>query len=550
MNKKESNKLLEKKTAAIYCRVSTEEQASKDENSLEVQEATLKKYCADQGLLVNADYIYVDRGISGKSLNRPEIQRLREDASKGKFQCVVTTKLDRLSRSVKDFLDLDYELQKLQIDIKVQSQNFDTTTPSGKMLRMMLMAFAEFERDMISERTTDSMKYLFEQGFPRSGVQLGYDRVGKLWLVNEEEAKLVNKIFELYLHNPSTSTVANILNEGGYRTKERISKKDKVLGGQKFSRNNIVQILTNPEYLGKVKRKDVIRDGKHEAIISEETFNLVQEQIKRSQRTEKFATKKRAIPLTLNEILYCGFCGTRMTPAYGKKKGEKYYYYQCTNKMHNTTTACPGKNLGATQLENFINTIFEVLATDERTFEQNFSLISNGKEPKIKEFSKQHERLLAALARASGQLKNLTKALSVKGIEKTPQTIIDEIAVQESTIKALEEQIESVDARRARLKKENYDKETFRRAFINHVSMVKNYPPEKRKGIYNAFFESITSKVDAKSKNGEIIVKVNTDGDFVRMWADLKKFELSEVESSNLRLEVYPGEDLNLRPTV
>ncbi len=300
----------------------------------------------------------MDRGISGKSLNRPEIQRLREDASKGKFQCVVTTKLDRLSRRVKDFLDLDYELQKLQIDIKVQSQNFDTTTPSGKMLRMILMAFAEFERDMISERTTDSMKYLFEQGFPRSGVQLGYDRVGKLWLVNEEEAKLVNKIFELYLHNPSTSTVANILNESGYRTKERISKKDKVIGGQKFTRNNIVQILTNPEYLGKVKRKDVVRDGKHEAIVPEVTFNLVHEQIKRSQRTEKFATKKRVIPLTLNDILLCGYCGTHMTPAYGMKKGEKYYYYQCTNKIHNTTTACPGKNLGATQLEQFINIIF------------------------------------------------------------------------------------------------------------------------------------------------------------------------------------------------
>ncbi len=166
-------------------------------------------------------------------------------------------------------------------------------------------------------------------------------------------------------------------------------------------------------------------------------------------------------------------------------------------------------------------------------------MIANGKEPKIKEFSDQHERLLVALARERGKLKNLTNVLSVRGIERTPQTIIDEIALQESTIKALEEQIDSTEARCARLKKETYDKETFKRAFINHVSMVKNYPPEKRKGIYKAFFDSITSKVDAKSKNGEIIIKVNADGEIVKMWADLKRFELSKVESSNLRLDVY-----------
>ena len=165
MAKKKNNDQVsnEKKVAAIYCRVSTEEQASKDENSLDVQESTLRKYCADQGLIVNDEFIYVDRGISGKSLSRPEIQRLRHDAKGGLFHCVVATKLDRLSRSVKDFLDLDYELQQLKIDIKIQSQNFDTTTPSGRMLRMMLLAFAEFERDMISERTSDSIKYLAQK---------------------------------------------------------------------------------------------------------------------------------------------------------------------------------------------------------------------------------------------------------------------------------------------------------------------------------------------------------------------------------------------------
>ena len=548
--KKITNPTNEKKTAAIYCRVSTEEQASKDENSLEVQQATLRKYCADQGLQVIDDYIYVDRGISGKSLNRPEIQRLRNDAAISKFQCVVATKLDRLSRSVKDFLDLDYELQKLNIDIKIQSQNFDTTTPSGRMLRMMLMAFAEFERDMISERTSESAKYRAQQGNPRSGIQLGYDKVEKLWIVNEVEAKLVNKIFNLYLQNPSTSIVANILNESGYRTKQKTTKKDKIVGGTKFTRNNIVQILTNQEYLGKVKYKGQLFDGKHDAIVAEEIFNLVQEQIKRSQKIEKFATKKRVIPLTLNEVLYCGFCGTRMTPAYGMKKGEKYYYYQCTNKMHNTKTACPGKNLNTNQLEHFINTIFEVLASDERSFEMNYRNITSGSGPKLKELDKESDILLATLAREKGKLKNLTNALSVKASKKAPQTILNEIASLEITVNALEEKIKMIDVKRNRLKTETYDKPTFKKAFTNYIAMVKSFPPEKRKLIYQGFFERITSKVDAKTKNGDITIKVHTDGEIVRKWADMKKFELSEVESSNLRLDVYPREDSNLRPKV
>ncbi|GEM_PF-2753842 len=80
--------------------------------------------------------------------------------------------------------------------------------------------------------------------------------------------------------------------------------------------------------------------------------------------------------------------------------------------------------------------------------------------------------------------------------------------------------------------------------------MVKTFPPEKRKVIYQNFFESITSKVGTKTKNGEIIIKVHTNGEIVRMWADLKKFELSEFESSNLRTFVYPREDSNLRPKV
>ncbi len=218
--------------------------------------------------------------------------------------------------------------------------------------------------------------------------------------------------------------------------------------------------------------------------------------------------------------------------------------------MQNTTTACPGKNLNANQLEHFINTIFEVLASDERSFEMNYRNITRGSGPKLKELDEESEILLATLAREKGKLKNLTNALSVKASKKAPQTILNEIASLEITVNALEEKIKMIDVKRNRLKTETYDKPTFKKAFTNYIAMVKSFPPEKRKMIYQGLFERITSTVDAKTKNGDITIKVHTDGEIVRKWADMKKFELSEVESSNLRLDVYPREDSNLRPKV
>jgi site-specific DNA recombinase len=309
---------VEKKMAAIYCRVSTDEQASKEDNSLEIQEGVLRIFCEKENLEVYD--VYSDTK-SGKSIDRIELNRLREDASKNRFQIIVATKLDRLSRNVKNFLDLDYELQQYHIDIKTQSQNFDTTTPSGRMLRMMLIAFAEFERDMISERTAEASEYLAKEGNPGGGLTpLGYDRVDKLLVVNEEEADLVRYIFNLYLENPSTGKVIEKLNSQGYRTKVHLVKdrktgKESVRGGGAYSRDTVHRILTNVKYIGKIPYKGELYPGKHEPIIKEEIFNLVHEQLQES-KTNKHRTKKREIPTKLNNILYCGFCGNKMTGSY------------------------------------------------------------------------------------------------------------------------------------------------------------------------------------------------------------------------------------------
>ena len=541
----------EKKKAAIYCRVSTEEQASKEENSLEIQEAALRIFCEKEDFEVYD--VYADT-ISGKSLNRVELNRLREDASKNRFQILVSTKLDRLSRNVKNFLDLDYELQQYHIDIKTQSQNFDTTTPSGRMLRMMLIAFAEFERDMISERTSEATEYLAKEGNPGGGLTpLGYDRVDKLLVVNEEDAGLVRYIFNSYLENPSTTNVAEKLNAQGYRTKvhtikDRKTGEESVRGGGSFTRDTVHRILTNVKYLGKVPYKGELYEGKHEAIISEEVYNLVQEQLQESKKN-KHRTKKREIPTKLNNILYCGFCGNKMTGSYGTRKGKPYYYYKCTSKLHGSSKSCPSRTIKMEHLENFIFKITKIILEDHRAFKEAFKKFSARSTSSLDKLLNEEKILLANLAKVKGRIKNLNEVIKHKGIENAPKSTLEEITNEEIAQASIQKSIDDIKKNIEAIRRTQIDEVVYQRAYERLTQSIDKAPIEFQRDMFSTFFERITSHIKAEDESGHISIKLYADGEIIEKWANFSK-ELTIDEISNLRRTLYPGEDSNLRPAV
>ena len=148
--------------AAIYCRVSTYEQGKGDFSSLDSQEKMLRQYCETKSYAIYEVYRDTE---SGTTLERKFLQNLLVDATARKFNVLVVTKLDRISRNVKDFLDLDETLNKLGIDIIVTTQNIDTTTPQGAMMRTIMVAFAQFERDMIAERTREKLYNQAKSGY-------------------------------------------------------------------------------------------------------------------------------------------------------------------------------------------------------------------------------------------------------------------------------------------------------------------------------------------------------------------------------------------------
>ena len=417
------------------------------------------------------------------------------------------------------------------------------------MLRMMLIAFAEFERDMISERTSEATEYLAKEGNPGGGLTpLGYDREDKLLIVNEEDAKLVRYIFNSYLENPSTSSVAEKLNAQGYRTKlhnikDRRTGKETVRGGGSFSRDTVHRILTNVKYLGKVPYKDELYEGKHEAIISEEVFNLVQEQLRESKKN-KHRTTRREIPTKLNNILYCGFCGNKMTGGYGKRKKKLYYYYKCTSKIHGTSKSCPSRTIKMEHLENFIFKITKIILEDHRAFKVAFKKFANRSTSSLEKLLKEEKVLLANLAAVKGRIKNLNEVIKHKGIDNAPKSTLEEInneeVIQTSIQKSIDDNKKKIEA----IKRTQIDEVVYQRAYEKLTQSIDKAPIEYQRDLFSTFFEKITSHIKAEDESGHISIKLYADGEIIEKWANFSK-ELTIDEISNFRRTLYPRRDSN-----
>ena len=237
---------------AIYTRVSTDEQARSDYSSLDRQ----RELCASYVDLHGEDdwkvtEVYEDGGYSGKDMNRPALQRLLRDFTNGKVDAVVTYKIDRVSRSLKDFYDFWELLQEHKVTFASATQQFDTSTSAGMLMLNILLSFAQYERELTRERTLSKMAGRAERGLWNGGmVPIGFDYCaeGKALTANEREAEIVQFAFERFIETKSPSLVANEANSRGYRTKKRqVVARDgatKEIGGNRFDEDTVNELRT------------------------------------------------------------------------------------------------------------------------------------------------------------------------------------------------------------------------------------------------------------------------------------------------------------------
>ena len=356
MNKE---KEIRKLNCAIYTRKSTEEGLDQDFNTLDAQRESAESYIKSQeaeGWVCLPDH-YDDGGFTGGNMDRPALKRLLADIEAGKVDCIVVYKVDRLSRSLMDFAKMLEVFERKSVAFVSVTQQFNTTNSMGRLMLNVLLSFAQFEREIISERTRDKMAAARRKGKWGGGLApLGYDndREGRKIVVKEDEAAQVRGTFELYLECQSIIQTIKEIDRRGWKNKLTVTKSGKERGGRHFDKSSLFKLLTNVAYLGKVRYKDEIHEGEHDAIVPTELWEKVQKQLKHNGRTGGIMVRNKFGAL-LKGLVRCVCCDCAMTPNHTTKGGNKRYrYYVCTSAQKRGWHTCPSKSIPAKQIEDFV----------------------------------------------------------------------------------------------------------------------------------------------------------------------------------------------------
>lgn len=297
---------------ALYCRVSTVRQ-DMDGYSIPMQKERLLAYCKAMGWLVAG--VYVDPGHSGSTLDRPGMQALIEAVKEKRFDAVLVYKLDRLSRSQKDTLELIEDIFMVNGAAFVSMlESFDTTSIYGRAMLGILSVFAQMERETITERTLMGRAGRAEKGLFHGGGTdpIGYDYFDGELHVNEAEAAQVRRVYELFAAGHTVSAICRRMD--GFRTKH----------GSWEHTSTVGNVLDNPLYAGSVRFDGVRSEGRHEAIIPAELDRSVKFKRERLRRVEYVDS-----PYLLTGMVFCAECGARY---FANKRPNGSVVYSCHSR--------------------------------------------------------------------------------------------------------------------------------------------------------------------------------------------------------------------------
>jgi site-specific DNA recombinase len=438
-------------TAALYTRVSTLNQVERD--SLSSQESRLRAYCEAKSYSVYK--VYKDAGESAKDRKRPALEELLKDIKAGKVQTVLVTKLDRITRSLKDLLFLVEFFHKHAVKFVSITQNIDSSGPFGRFMRDLLGLIARLEREVTAQRVSEDMHHRATLGKWNGGIiPYGYTTQHRLarefqasgmpseeallaaskavpeakkLFVDEKEAKVVREIFSSYMETRSLRKTTSKLNSSGIKTRK----------GGLWTPTSLKRILTNPTYIGKTwygkRRTDLetgrlepspshdwtIVEGRHDALVSPEQFREAGEILASRERKPTRANRT----YLLSGLLRCGKCGTRMHGYTFTKKGsgKTYSYYKCHRNVSQGKEACPGMTVPAQPLDDFVVETLMDLSKD-RTF-------LNDKELMLKTLREECENASTGKSERLARLVSVEKDLQARLdtlLEKLEQGLIDD----------------------------------------------------------------------------------------------------------------------------
>ena len=501
------------KRVALYARVSTVEQAEEG-YSIDEQLNLLREWCDHHGHIIHKEY--VDRGFSGKNISgRPAIQQLLHDASQNKFDIVLVWKMNRLSRKSLDLLTIVDQLQKRNIGFRSYTEQYETETPSGVLQFQMMAAIAEFERANIAENVKMGMIARAKEGLWNGGQVLGYNtvkersdnrkgEVSKLY-INEEEAIIIRKIFDMYVNGHGYKAISNHLNKQGFKTKKN----------NPFSINGVKTILSNPVYAGYIRynvRRDwsekrrnninpdpIIVPGQHEPIISLEVWEQAKANMeKRSRKPNRIHDGE--FPLT--GLLRCPVCDAGMVigrTTNRLKDGRKRVleYYVCGAWKNKGTAVCRSNGVRTDYADKYVLEKLTNLAENDILIKQIVDNINEKNKNNVAPLQQEFELIkksLSDLKQKKDKYLQLYVEEIITKIDLTNQ--LSEIELKEAQLK---ERLQPVEGRLTIDNIPKVEYKTVKQVMKNFSKAYKEaLTREQRKALLHVLIHKITISEDRK----------------------------------------------------
>ncbi len=342
---------------AIYTRKSGDENMNGAVTSIDSQKAACRAYIQIHQERGWQEYpeAFDDPAESGKNLDRPAAKRLLRAVREGGVQVVIVYKLDRLTRSSKDFHQLVELFEKRNVGLVSATESIDTKSPQGRLMTCIMVQFAQYDRELDQERSRDFHLARARRGLWCGGLPpLGYDCKDKQLVVNEAEVEVVRFIFDLYLRFKSAERVALELNRRGLRRKLYRTKAGRPFGGKAFNMNSVRRILKRKFYVGRIanERTGLEFPAQHRAIIPPEVFSDVLKILdERDERGEYCVNKNGYL---LKGLAQCGLCGSALKGYSRPKKKKLYRYYRCALQAAEGSVRCGFTSIIADRLEAMV----------------------------------------------------------------------------------------------------------------------------------------------------------------------------------------------------
>jgi site-specific DNA recombinase len=416
---------------AIYTRKSTEEGLEQAFNTLDAQREAGEACVAAQrheGWVCLPDR-YDDGGYSGGTIDRPALRRMMADIEAGKIDCVVVYKVDRLSRSLLDFSRVMGVFESKNVSFVSVTQQFNTAHSMGRLMLNVLLSFAQFEREIISERTRDKIaaarrKGKWAGGKPLLGYDLASSAAGGKLAVNEAEAERVRQIFQLYLKHEAMLPVVKVLAQRGWTTKVWTTRAGEAKGGRPLDKGALYKLLTNRAYTGVVTHHGQHYPGEHPAIVAPAVFERVNAILKRNGHRNGAQVRNKHGAL-LRGVLACGCCDCGMAHSYSQKAGstKRYRYYVCTKAQKNGWHTCQTKSVPAAQIEAYVVEQVKKAAQDPAVLEATLRQVQAQHEKEVTELRGKQRAAEREVARARTAVGKAVSSGDVAGVSQAEERL-------------------------------------------------------------------------------------------------------------------------------